>query len=194
MSLAPPEESAVCDFAIALLACGYARIRRVLQTRGGIPFLICGKNKQTKADVCILATMKLFINNTSKKTNPMVSPGWLRPRTSTYRRSTCRVHYKQRTAREDTGLATMPIQNYYAHTTSNHVESDLRRLPSTKFQFPRLSLLLHRGRDHPEQETTIRAHRPAAAAVLRPSRRLNEGMKLDNRRIILSCYGAFSSL
>ena len=110
MSLAPPEESAVCDFATALLACGYARSRRVLQTRGGIPFLICGKNKQTKADVCILATMKLFINNTSKKTTPMVSPGWLRPRTSTYRRSACRPGFTANNELRERTLGLLPCQ------------------------------------------------------------------------------------
>ncbi|KAI6103501.1 hypothetical protein F5141DRAFT_1007666 [Pisolithus sp. B1] len=55
MSIKPAQESAVDDFAMILLrALGYEPRGRTLRTRRDLPLVICGENRQAKADVVLI--------------------------------------------------------------------------------------------------------------------------------------------
>jgi len=64
-------------------------------------------------------------------------------------------------------------------------------MPTVFYRIPVTSDLVRAVQlgEYPAQETVVYAHLPP---VPRPAHRCSEGMvPLDNRKIVLSCYGAF---
>lgn len=180
MSIAPHEESAVDDFAVALFrACGYSRKGRVVRTRKKIPFLICGQNRHVETDVCIMddnAIILLLQEDKGHLDGSDPEPLLIAEAIAAFAANN---HMRER------ALGFPPLHHKVMRgTTLKGTSPTFYKIPVTTD----LVAAVQRG-EFPESETVVHAHIPA---IPRPARRWTEGMKpLDNRKIILSCYEAF---
>jgi len=180
MSPPPNEESAVDDFAVALLrACGYIRRGRVVRTRKDINFLVCGENRHAKTDVCILDDNEILLLVQEDKRHMDSS----NPEAQLIAEAIAAFDSNNYTRERTLGLT--PLQSKIIPGIT------MKGTAPTFYKIPVTTTLVNAVATgtYPQQETVVYAHIPD---VPRPARRWSEGMKpLDNRRIILSCYEAF---
>ncbi|KIJ47466.1 hypothetical protein M422DRAFT_28800 [Sphaerobolus stellatus SS14] len=180
MAMPPNEESAVDDFAVALLrACGYIRRGRVARTRKDINLFICGENRHAKTDVCILDDNEILLLVQEDKRHMDSSNPEAQLIAEAIAAFDSNNHTRERT------LSLPPLQSKVTPgITMKGTAPTFYKIPVTTALVDAVGMGMY-----PQQETVVYAHIPN---VPRPARRWSEGMKpLDNRRIILSCYEAF---
>lgn len=182
MALSPNEESAVDDFAVALLrSCGYVRRGRVARTRKDLPFIICGENRHAKTDVCILDDNDILLLIQEDKRHLDNSD----PEAQLIAEAIAAFYANNQTRMRTLGLPILPSKLIPGIT--------MKGTAPTFYKVPVTTTLVNAVATgmYPTQETVVYAHIPD---IPRPARRWSEGMRpLDNRRIILSCYEAFKS-
>ncbi|KAJ7160967.1 hypothetical protein C8R46DRAFT_955893 [Mycena filopes] len=174
---ADSEESAVDDFAVLLFQeLGYVPVGRVIRTRKNIPLVICGEKRHAKTDVCIIDDdgMLLLVVQEDKRRNPV--PQLVAEAIATF--------YSNNLTREQTfGVPPLPSKVVPGIT--------MKGTSPIFFKVPVSQELVTAviGGVYPATETVVQAHVPT---IPRPARRLTEGKKpQDNRLIIMSCYEAF---
>ena len=180
MSPAPAEESAVDDFAVLLLrALGYSTRGRVSRTRKDIPLVICGENRYTKTDVCIIDQNQILLLVQEDKRHMDNSD----PEPQLIAEAIAAFAENNRTRQQT--LNQLPLESkVMAGITMKGTAPIFHKIKVTAALVTSVG-----GGVYPRVATTVYAHVPD---VPRPNRRWSEGMKpLDNRRIILSCYEAF---
>ncbi|KAH9916662.1 uncharacterized protein B0H18DRAFT_1037978 [Fomitopsis serialis] len=177
------QESAVADYAVVLFKClQYIGDLTALvpRTRMSIPFWVCGQEKLATADVCLVDDTNdpgvLVQEDKQHMDRPNSEPQLIASAIAalsnineTRLRTLGRDTIASKLIPGITMKGTMPV--FYKIP----VTSDLVRAVQLG--------------EYPAQETVVYAHLPP---VPRPARRYSEGMApLDNRKIVISCYGAF---
>ncbi|KAL5480551.1 hypothetical protein ACEPAI_1821 [Sanghuangporus weigelae] len=181
MAISPDEDSAVVDFMVALFrACGCTGVGRVARTRKEMPLLICGENRHTKTDVCIVNDndeIRLLVQEDKRHMEGFD------PEPQLIAEAIAAL-----TANNRTRVRTLSLPPLHSKVMPGIT---LTGTTPTFYKIPvSIDLVTAvQGGVYPQQETVVRVHVPA---LPRPARRWSEGMTpLDNRRIILACYEAF---
>ncbi|KAF9519453.1 hypothetical protein BS47DRAFT_1288244 [Hydnum rufescens UP504] len=173
-------ETAVDNFVVELFrVLGYVRRERIARTRADLSLLICGENRHTKTDVCIIDRSQndiLLLVQEDKKLE-LNEPANARAQLVA---EAVAAFNENNAQREVAGLHPLVMPGIVMVGTS----PAFFKIPVTQT----LSTHIRHG-TYPEEETRVTYCYPP---ISRPSHRRTEGMKpLDNRRQILRCYEAF---
>ncbi|CAA7265480.1 unnamed protein product [Cyclocybe aegerita] len=176
----PAEESAVDDFAVLLLrALGYEPRGRTLRTRKDLILLVCGENRHSKADVCLIDEEEILL--LVQEDRQYMAPE--DPKAQLIAGAIAAFATTNRTRVYTLGLPPLPSKDIAGIT-----------MTGTSPVFYKINIsaelvIAVGGGAYSDKQTAVYAHLPC---VPRPLRRSSEGMKpLDNRRVILSYYEAF---
>ncbi|KAI6100413.1 hypothetical protein EV401DRAFT_1877610, partial [Pisolithus croceorrhizus] len=182
MSIKTAQESAVDDFAMILLrALGYEPRGRTLRTRRDLLLVICGENRQAKADVVLIDEDEIILLVQENKRHLSETEGDPEPQLIAEAIATFAFNNRRRVL--TLGLPTL----------SSKVLAGITMMGTCpifyKIEVTGELVRAVAGGIYPTTQTVVHAHIPA---VPRHRRHWIEGMKpLDCRRVILSCYEAF---
>ncbi|KAI8968702.1 hypothetical protein BD414DRAFT_450567 [Trametes punicea] len=185
MKPASAEDSAVDDFAVALLTnLGYVNHHRVARTRKDVPLLICGERRHAETDVCLIDRQQhdilMLVQEDKRFQGDFVAVQ------CQLIAEAIAAFYENNKHRQAEGLPTLELKIIPGIV--------LVGTSPTFYKIPVTANLVHHVAcgTYPPETTIVSAHLPA---IPRPRRRYSEGMKpLDNSRAILQCYEAFKRI
>ena len=176
----PREESAVEDFAVHLLGLlDYVPRSRMAHTRADILLTICGQERHTKTDVCIVDSKEVLLlvqEDKRWKESKDPEPQLIAEAIAAFQTNSTRTRIL--------GQGHSPVvHKVMLGITLRGTFPVFYKIPVTI----QLAQCVAQG-VYPAERTIVHAHIPEMA---RPAD-LSEGMKpLDNRTTILACYEAF---
>ncbi|KAI6131821.1 hypothetical protein EV401DRAFT_2193535 [Pisolithus croceorrhizus] len=181
-STRPAQESVVDDFTVILLrALGYEPRGRILRARRDLPLVICGENRQARADVALIDEDEIILLVQENKQHFSETEGDPQPQLIAEAIATFALNNRRRVL--SLGLPTL----------SSKILASITMMGTCpifyKIEVTGELVKAVAGGIYPTTQTIVHAHIPAV-----PRHRLHwiEGMKpLDSRRVILSCFEAF---